>query len=273
MKWLNKQTITAFLIGAILFSGIGVGAATGVLFDVSNDTLYVNGARIDKPLYKLEGSNYLPLRAVAEALDATVDWEPGRIDINKFVWDAEKLDRFSDIPGSVLIITAEDKPDIVLGSGFAVLDGTYILTNQHVVGVLKTVQGKNQLEDKYYDLDVVKADKTKDIAVLKVRGREYPYPALTLGDSDTVKEGDGVISISHAYSQMECDVSSGKVERFTEFNNQSVIESTVMTSPGSSGGILLNEKMEVIGITQAGNLALSDAIQINTAKEILIINN
>jgi len=81
-KWINRQTIAAFLIGIILSGGISAGAATLYQFSLSPDTLYVDGTKIDESVYKYKDVNYLPIRTVAEAFGAEIDYGYGRIDID-----------------------------------------------------------------------------------------------------------------------------------------------------------------------------------------------
>lgn len=85
------------------------------------------------------------------------------------------------------------------GTGFVVDDGTLIVTNAHVVttvdaskmelfGIL-VPQGGPQVQ--FREAKQIAVDPGKDLALLKMGGT--PLPALQIGDSDEVKEGQGVL--------------------------------------------------------------------------------
>ena len=70
-----KKFILGFLIGAIVFSAIGVFGVSYVAKPVDFKVL-VNGEEFisDPPALEIEGRTYLPLRAMGEALGVPVSW-------------------------------------------------------------------------------------------------------------------------------------------------------------------------------------------------------
>ena len=81
------------------------------------------------------------------------------------------------------------------GTGFAVADGRYVVTNAHVV-VRPLDEANNETrivlvsrggEPTSRNTDLVAVDKEHDIALLRIAGD--PLPALRLGDSAKVREG------------------------------------------------------------------------------------
>jgi len=83
-----------------------------------------------------------------------------------------------------------------LGTGFAVGDGTLVMTNAHVVpeGVegskveaLVVIVAKSETETELRIAVRVAQDKERDLLLLKISGA--PLPAMELGDSGTVREG------------------------------------------------------------------------------------
>ena len=70
-----KKFIAGFIIGAMIFGVIGVFAASYVANPVTFKVL-VNGEEFtsDPPPLVVEGRTYLPLRAMADALDVPVNW-------------------------------------------------------------------------------------------------------------------------------------------------------------------------------------------------------
>jgi serine protease Do len=89
-------------------------------------------------------------------------------------------------------------PANFLGTGFAVGDGLHIITNAHVVPQNLNTEKKESLaifvgrgaSAKARSATIVEVDVEHDLALLKISGE--PLPALVIGDSDTVKEGETV---------------------------------------------------------------------------------
>lgn len=84
------------------------------------------------------------------------------------------------------------------GTGFAVGDGLHIITNAHVVPQELNTEKKESLaifvgrgaSAKARPATIVEVDAEHDLALLKISGE--PLPALVIGNSDTVKEGETV---------------------------------------------------------------------------------
>ena len=153
---------------------------------------------------------------------------------------------------STVLIVMEDangKP-ISSGSGFFVGKGL-IVTNHHVVekgtkGIYKQV-GK----DKWYNVeDTVKVDKRHDLAILKVS--DIDVPTLPLGDSNEVQIGQSVYAVGNPIGLLEGTFAPGFVSSIRGEEPNRRIQITAPISPGSSGGPLLNNKGEVIGIVVGG---------------------
>lgn len=95
-------------------------------------------------------------------------------------------------------------PFQLLASGFAVADGTLVVTSAHVlpqaidprrsdpVAVLSPAPPREgRAEAQMREARAVAVDPTTDLAVLKIDGP--PLPALRLRDSDTVRDGQDVL--------------------------------------------------------------------------------
>ncbi len=168
------------------------------------------------------------------------------------------------------------------GSGFFVSPGL-IATNFHVIA--GQTKGYAYLINKnlhYAIVGVVATDEARDLAILKVRA--FDVPPLPLGDSDNVEVGETVYAAGSPKGQIDT-ISDGIVSRLrpteiTRFrsNGQMVrakrLQITVPTSPGSSGGPLLNSNGEVIGINHAGDHSpdaqnINLAIPVNYLEELL----
>jgi len=97
--------------------------------------------------------------------------------------------------GSVL--PTRRPPGAFLGTGFVVADGNHALTNAHVIPKKMNESGKERLavltdvgkgKDAVRYAEVIETDPDHDVALVKFSGS--PIPALSLGDSSNVREGE-----------------------------------------------------------------------------------
>ncbi|CAB4865789.1 unannotated protein [freshwater metagenome] len=187
---------------------------------------------------------------------------------------------------SVVSIIAEGKTTGGSGSGFVLRPDGYILTNNHVVSLVKDggdltvvfsdgqeVPGKVVGTNTSYDLAVIKVDRTG-------------LPAVTLGNSKAARVGDAVIAIgaplgldgtvtSGIVSAIDRVVTAGGTDDLSYIN---AIQTDAAINPGNSGGPLLDAAGRVIGINSAiaslatngetGNIGLGFSIPVNSAKRI-----
>ena len=138
-----------------------------------------------------------------------------------------------------------------------------IVTNNHVVegsDSLK-VQFDGMDEDKTVDAYIKGTDPNADVAVVAVKLEDIPSETLstikkaTLGDSDSVSVGEGVIAIGNAlgYGQsVTTGIISAKDRTVTiSEKTMKLLQTDAAINGGNSGGALLNAKGEVIGINVA----------------------
>ena len=165
------------------------------------------------------------------------------------------------------------------GSGVIYSSDGYVITCAHLVtntGSLSvTLPDKRTL-----DAVLVGMDSEADLALLKVSS-STKLPAARFGNSDKVKIGDlafcignpGGITYARSFS---FGVISGLNRTTQEAGGQTrknLIQTDAATSPGSSGGALVNIKGEVIGInavkvTTAGHEGMSFATPSNKVKAL-----
>lgn len=135
-----------------------------------------------------------------------------------------------------------------------------ILTNNHVV------EGANELSVKFIDDNSVDATikgstERKDIAVISVKVSSMKKETLekikeaTIGDSSTLKVGNGVIAIGNAlgYGQSVTTGVVSALNRSVTIDNYTnkMIQIDAAINGGNSGGALLNSSGEVVGINSA----------------------
>ena len=141
------------------------------------------------------------------------------------------------------------------GSGVIIRQDGYIVTNNHVV------QGATKVEvtlnnNKTYEATVIGTDAPTDLALLKIE--ETGLPTLKFGDSDKLRLGQWVLAIGSPYdlrSTITAGIVSAKGRQMQHSSRELKIESFIQTdaavNPGNSGGALVNEKGELVGINTA----------------------
>ncbi|MCI9617073.1 MAG: PDZ domain-containing protein [Eubacterium sp.] len=166
-----------------------------------------------------------------------------------------------------------------------------IVTNNHVVEGANSLKIQfNGMESKdAVDGSIKGTNANVDVAVVAVKLKDIPQNTLknikkaTLGDSDQLKVGEGVIAIGNAlgYGQsVTTGVISAKDREATiENKTMKLLQTDAAINGGNSGGALLNAKGEVIGInvakyssngsTSASVEGMGFAIPITSVKNII----
>lgn len=149
------------------------------------------------------------------------------------------------------------------GTGVIVTRSGYVLTNYHVIDESNRVRimlltGNNT----YYDAKVIGFDEEFDIAVLKFEGEGLNLTPAQLGDSDALAVGDPVYAEGNPMGYLLGSMTEGIVSALdrdneVEGNGMGMIQTSAALNPGNSGGALLNEQGQVVGITSAKITGLS----------------
>jgi serine protease Do len=160
------------------------------------------------------------------------------------------------------------------GSGFLISADGLVLTNAHVVDGAKEVTVK--LSDRReFKAKVLGADRSSDIAVLKIDGRDLP--SVRLGDSDQLGVGDYVLAIGEPFGLEEtatAGIVSAKGRSLPGDGYVPFIQTDAAVNPGNSGGPLFDASGNVVGINaqiytnSGGYQGVSFAIPINLAVQI-----
>ena len=70
-----SYVIIGILIGGVLLNGNITDATAGFLAERSNQSVYVDGRRVEMEAYNINGSNYVKLRDAGKAVGFNVYWE------------------------------------------------------------------------------------------------------------------------------------------------------------------------------------------------------
>jgi len=135
------------------------------------------------------------------------------------------------------------------GSGFAISENGLIATAYHVIKDAKVIKVYLS-KDSSISAMILHSDPINDLAVLKI---ESPTPSfLQIAPMRSVKMGDKVFTIGFPMSSIlgqEAKYSDGVVSALSGLKDaSSFLQITVPIQPGNSGGPLVNEKGEVVGI-------------------------
>lgn len=165
------------------------------------------------------------------------------------------------------------------GSGVIIRPDGYIVTNNHVVENATSVEVTLNNE-KTYKATVVGTDPATDVALIKIDAQGLP--TLNFGDSDKLRLGQWVLAIGSPYdlrSTITAGIVSAKGRQMQHSNGELKIESFIQTdaavNPGNSGGALVDETGELVGIntaiiSQTGSYSgYSFAIPSNMVKKVV----
>ena len=164
------------------------------------------------------------------------------------------------------------------GSGIIITTSGYIVTNQHVIsGASEISVILNSGEE--FSAKLIGQDEKTDIAVLKIE-TDKELTAATLGDSSAVEVGETAVAIGNPLGQeFAGSVTAGvisAVNRTMTIDQRSynLLQTDAAINSGNSGGALINQYGEVIGInsvklTQTGVEGLGFAIAISEVKPII----
>ena len=158
--------------------------------------------------------------------------------------------------------------DLKLGTGAIISENGYIITNWHLAGNKYSSCYVTMEDGKIYNGNTVWADSDLDLAVVKISANNLKY--LQLGDSDNIKIGETVYAIGNPIGiEFQRTVTKGIISglnrtiKIEENKNSSYMEGLIQTdasiNQGNSGGPLINERGEVIGI---------NSVKIETAEGI-----
>ena len=163
----------------------------------------------------------------------------------------------------------------VLGSGFIIDAEGLIVTNRHVILDARTVRVK-LADGREVPAEIVGADATTDIALLRVRAGHLP--ALRLASSDKLAVGDPVIAIGNPFGlgqSVTAGILSARARVLEQDPLIDFLQTDAAINVGNSGGPLLSADGAVVGVTTAivspsgGSVGLGFAIPADTIASVV----
>jgi len=166
------------------------------------------------------------------------------------------------------------------GTGWFVNDQGYLVTNSHVVQRERSVSvtifedtGKGFGKRVFKRVRIVAVSDDIDLALLRIEEPiDIDYPAFSLAASNDVSVGDRCFTIGNPLG-LERSTSVGEVSSNSrQLSGRLFLQTTAPIAPGNSGGPLLNDLGEVIGVINMGAVYMDGigfAIPVRYLKEFL----
>ncbi|KFI45970.1 putative serine protease PepD [Bifidobacterium bohemicum] len=193
-----------------------------------------------------------------------------------------------NVQGSVVSIQSTVSQGVAKGSGAVLDDKGHVVTNNHVISGSTdiTVTLSN---GQMYKADVVGADPSTDLAVIKLQNPPSDLRPVAFADSDKLAVGENVMAVGNplGYDDTATTGIVSALERpvsVMDDNQQSEIVTNAVQidaaiNPGNSGGPTFNAAGQVIGINssiasasssggQSGSIGIGFAIPSNLVKRI-----
>lgn len=149
------------------------------------------------------------------------------------------------------------------GSGFLVSTSGHLLTNHHVANGCSNLKIRDFSKIEH-DVTVVATDARNDLALLKMNS-DTSLPAATFRANDSVDVGENVVALGYPLAGVlasEVNVSFGYVSATAGLaDDTSKLQISAPVQPGNSGGPLLDQAGNLIGVV----VAKLDAIKVAKA--------
>ena len=263
---------------------------------IDSKTMFKNGnpKLLDVAPTLVESRTLVPVRAIAESFDCEVTWDNNTQsvyikaendttasvgnDTNNYNSRVLSVSEISEkVSPSVFYIEVYDYSGTATGSGsgFFISSNGVAVTNYHVIEDTSSATITTTDGNKYNVDSVIAYDKDLDVAIIRVNqntvnGSNFSnFQSVNIANSDDIQAGQTIYAIGSPLG-LQNTISNGIISNVSQkLGDETFIQITAPISHGSSGGALVNELGEVIGITSAGIVEAQNigfAIPINMIK-------
>jgi S1-C subfamily serine protease len=174
------------------------------------------------------------------------------------------------VSSSVVVIQGKTESGEILGSGFIVSKDGKIVTNLHVIRDMKTASVQLANGETFDSISVLATDERRDLAIVQIPGIDLP--TLGLGNSDFLTVGEPLVIVGSPRG-LEGTVTAGILSSVRDSGEGfKVLQTDAALNPGNSGGPLVNNKGQVIGVVSfklRSAEGLNFAIPINYVRGLL----
>ncbi len=159
------------------------------------------------------------------------------------------------------------------GSGFIISEEGLIATNWHVINDRRKIAVELRDGRRFEPVEVHASDRRLDLALIRIEVEE-PLPALELGDSNLLEQGDAVLALGNPQG-LKFSVVEGIVSGFREDIGEGpypLIQVAIPVEPGNSGGPVIDREGKVQGVLSLKSMVtenLGFAMPVNALKVLL----
>jgi len=181
-----------------------------------------------------------------------------------FVWRTPTSQEIYAIAQNYVVEVKAQTGDTLISCGSAVLINTdgFFVTNAHVIsytqgGILKEFENyyvRFSFETDYRSVELIEYDVVQDLAILKIQEKpSFSLKPVKIANSTNIKVGDEVYAVgngmNHGVGLTHGYVSLPRVNIVYNENTRSVIQCDLIINEGNSGGALLNDRGDLLGLT------------------------
>ena len=156
-------------------------------------------------------------------------------------------------PSVVLVLAGKSSSELGgVGSAIVVRENGVLLTAYHVIKDAKALQIRFKNGETFDDVQLLGVDPRRDVAALRITATALA--ALPVGSASAAKAGDPVCVVSHA-ALLPWSASTGIVSAYRladevpgAGSGYRLLQFTASTSPGSSGGVVLDGQARALGL-------------------------
>ena len=292
----ETQISRSFFVGALekensagiteLFSGgtldIKNPVATGGLSDLSSTTKSSLTSN-ERQIAAISNLNFLP-NSLSKALSFTKDLKKVfEIDL-PLKFRGGGVEVYSSVASSVVKVLVNEKA----GTGSIIESKGKILTNWHVVSGYRTVgirfkpKNKMGISDQHvFMAKVIRVDEVADLALLQLPETLTDLPVISFSKIVTPEIGSNVHAIGHPSGQ-NWTYTRGYISQIREdfewpasdagMHKATVIQTQTPLNPGNSGGPLLSDRGELLGVNsfvRAKTEGINYAVSLRNIKKLL----
>ncbi len=158
-------------------------------------------------------------------------------------------------PAVVTIVLKIQETYVGHGSGFLIKSNGYILTNDHVINVKKFGKYASLIsievitaDGRSHKAQVIKGDPDIDLALLKIKGENFPVAEI--GNASSINVGETLYIIGTPVRlEYTHSITPGMVSGFDRHNGK--IQTSALIHGGNSGGPAINDQGKVVGVAVA----------------------
>ncbi len=188
------------------------------------------------------------IHSINQTTQQTSSYEKMSAELNRLKSSTNSLIR--NVKSNQNQSAAPVKPVKFGGTGFAISSNGYILTSYHVIEKSDTVYVQNS-KGEQYKVEIKYKDPVNDIAILKIIDKKFSLNALPYSLKKSAV-GMGEVVYTLGYPKEDIVFGKGYLSSQSGFNGDTLAyQVAIDVNPGNSGGPLLDNSGNIVGIINA----------------------